>query len=90
MRIAIIAEDSRVSIEGQSERVDLSTLDEEVHAVQWYGTVGEVEYKHDYIANTKKNNERIDDFTPYQKFVDAWMVEAKKPLPVPVGVPNAA
>jgi hypothetical protein len=40
--------------------------------VQWYGTVGEVEFKTDYIANTRKHNERIDDFTPYQKFVDAW------------------
>jgi hypothetical protein len=72
MRIVIIAEDSRVFVEGHSETVDLSTLDEDIHVVQWYGTVGEVEYKHDYVANTKKMNDRITDFTPYQKFVDAW------------------
>ena len=84
MRVIIIAEDSRVSVEGQSEIVDLSTLDEEIHVVQWYGTVGEVEYKNDYVANTKKMNDRITDLTPYQKFVDAWTVEAQKPLPVVV------
>jgi hypothetical protein len=91
MRVVIIPEDNRVSVEGQSEKVDLSTLDEDIHVVQWYGTVGEVEYKHDYVANTKANNIRIDDFAPYQKYVDAWMVEAQKPLPLAVAkVPNAA
>jgi hypothetical protein len=47
-------------------------------------TVSEVEFKTDYIENTRKPNERIDNFTPYQKFVDAWTVEAKKELPVPI------
>jgi hypothetical protein len=78
MRVTIVAEDNLVVVEGQPERVDLSTLDEEIHAVQWFGTVGEVEFKTDYIENTRKHNERISDFTPYQKFVDAWMIEAQK------------
>jgi hypothetical protein len=92
MRVTIIAEENRVSVEGQSETVDLSTLDEEIHVIQWYGTVGEIEYKTDYIANTRKPNERIADFAPFQKFVDLWMIEAQKLLPVPevVVVPNAA
>jgi hypothetical protein len=72
MRVVIIAEDSRVSVEGQSETVDLSTLDQDIGVVQWYGSVGEVEYKYDPIADTKKMNDRITDFTPYQKFVGAW------------------
>jgi hypothetical protein len=83
MRVTIVAEDNIVIVEGQAESVDLSSsLDEEIHAVQWYGTVGEVEYKHDYIENTRKPNERITDFTPYQKFVDLWIVEAQKELPI--------
>lgn len=93
MRVVIIQEDNRVSVEGFSETVDLSTLDEGIHVVQWYGTVGEIEYKHDYVANTKAPNVRITDFTPYQKYVDAWMVEAQKLLPPPVvalPVANAA
>jgi hypothetical protein len=91
MHVTIIAENNCVSVEGQHEMVDLSTLDEDISVVQWYGTVGEVEYKYDYINNTRKPNDRIKDFTPYQKFVDAWTVEAKKLLPVsePM-VPNAA
>jgi hypothetical protein len=82
MRVVIINEDSRVSVEGQSEFVDLSTLDEDIHVVQWYGTVGEIEFKTDYVENSKKMNERITDFSPYQKFVDAWTVEAQKEIEV--------
>jgi hypothetical protein len=78
MRVTIIAEDNRVNVEGQSETVDLSTLDDNIHVIQWYGTVGEVEYKYDYINSGKKPNELIEDFSPYQKFVDAWEVEARK------------
>jgi hypothetical protein len=78
MRVTIIADDGIILVEGQPEKVDLSTLNEEIHAVQWYGTVGEVEYKTDYVENTRKPNERISDFSPYQKFVDLWMVEARK------------
>jgi hypothetical protein len=88
MRVTIIAEENRVNVEGQSETVDLSTLDQAIHVVQWYGTVGEVEYIYDFVANTKKANERISSFADYQKFVDAWEVAAK--LPVVVQVPNAA
>jgi hypothetical protein len=84
--VTIVPIDNKVVVEGQLEIVDLSTLDEEIHAVQWYGTVGEVEYKHDYINNTRKPNDRIEDFSPYQRFVDAWEVEARKPLPVTVPV----
>jgi hypothetical protein len=82
MRVVIIAEDNRVNVEGQSEAVDLSTLDKDIHVVQWYGAVGEIEYKQDYIANTRKPNAALTDFAPYQKFVDAWTVEAQKPTPV--------
>ena len=89
MRVIIIAEDSRVSVEGQSETVDLSTLDEEIHVVQWYGTVGEAEYFNAPGAKFKANTP-ITDFTPYQKYVDAWTVEAQKPLPAKPVLTNAA
>jgi hypothetical protein len=82
MRVVIIAEDGRVSVEGQSEFVDLSTLDENINVIQWYGDNGEVEYKHDYVNNSREPNLSITDFAPYQKFVDAWMVEAQKPIAV--------
>jgi hypothetical protein len=90
MRVVIIAEDNRVNVEGQAETVDLSTLDEDIHVVQWYGTVGEIEYKQDYVANTRKPNDSLTDFAPFQKYVDAWMVEAQKSAPVPTLVTAAA
>lgn len=83
MRVTIIADDSHVYVEEQALVVDLTGLDPEIHAVQWYGTVGEVEYRHDHIANVRKPNERITDFAPYQVFVDQWMIEAQKVPPAP-------
>ncbi len=83
MRVTILVDDSNVYVEEQAIKVDLTGLDEEIHAVQWYGTVGEIEYKHDHIENSKKPNERFSDFSPYQVFVDRWMIEAQKPEPAP-------
>lgn len=81
MRVTIISDDGYVYIEGQAEIVDLSSLDEDIHAVQWYGTRGEVEYKTDYIENTRKPNEIITDIAPYQHLIDLWMIEAQKEAP---------
>lgn len=83
MRATIIADDSTVYVEEQPLKVDLTGLEEDIHAVQWYGTVGEIEYKHDFIENTRKPNERFTDFAPFQVFVDRWMAEAQKPDPLP-------
>ena len=77
MRVTIIADDSTVSVEEQPLIVDLTGLDEDVHAVQWYGVRGEIEYKHDPLNDTKRSNFVIVDFTPYQVFVDRWMIEAQ-------------
>ncbi len=82
MRVTIIADDSAVYVEEQALVVDLSGLDEDIHAVQWYGTVGEIEYKYDAVANTKKPNVRISGFLPFQIFVDRWTIEAQK-VPAP-------
>jgi hypothetical protein len=81
MRVTIIVEENRVNVEGQSETVDCSSL-ADVHVVQWYGSFGEIEYFNaPGGAGVLKDNEHITDFTTYQKFVDAWTVEAKKEAP---------
>lgn len=82
MLVTLVAEDNLVIVNGYPETVDLSSLDEEIHAVQWYGTVGEIEYKTDYVNGTRKGNQRITNFTPFQHYVDLWEVEAKKEAPV--------
>jgi hypothetical protein len=95
MRVTIIAEENRVNVEGKSETVDcLALYADDVHVIQWYGSFGEIEYFNAPGATTFKANEKITDFTPYQKFVDAWTIEAQKPIVIPVPnvlpVPNAA
>lgn len=83
MRVTIIAGDNAVYVEGYAERVDCSSLDEDIHAIQWYNGRGEIEYKTDFTTGDRRMNFCIVDFSPYQHLVDAWMVEARKEPPPP-------
>jgi hypothetical protein len=73
MRITIIPNDGFVSIDGEGySDLDLSFMDNDIHAVQWYDTEGEIERKDSrgrVIAN-----EEITDITSYQLAIDAWGV----------------
>jgi hypothetical protein len=80
MRVIIIPADGFVSIDGIGySKINLSFIDNNIHAVQWYETKGEIERKDSngrIIAN-----ETIDDLTPFQTAIDAWKtanVEASK------------
>lgn len=92
MRVTIIVEENRVNVEGFSETVDCSALyTSGVHVIQWYGAQGEVEYWNPPGQITGiKAPQAITDFSPYQKYVDAWEVEAQKIPPQPEGAANAA
>jgi hypothetical protein len=65
MRVTISADDKQVYVGGEPHIVNVSDLDPAIHAVQWYDTAGEVEYK---TSTTTK----ITDFSPYQTYVDRW------------------
>lgn len=83
MRATIIVDDRTVTIEGMAtETVDMAGIDESIHAVQWYSTWGEIEYRTDVCAHcggvSRKPNERITDIAPFQPFIDRWEIEAKK------------
>ena len=67
-RITIIKSDSHVGIDGQFFPVDCSDLPENFHALQWYGTLGEVEW----LGNPKPQNTEIISIAPYQKYIDRW------------------
>jgi hypothetical protein len=71
MRITIIPNDGFVSIDGEGySDLDLSFMDDNIHALQWYDTEGEIERKDSrgrVIAN-----EEITDITPYQQAIDSW------------------
>lgn len=66
MKVTIVADDSLVGVDEEFKIIDLSTLNANIHAVQWNETAGHIEYK-DYSSNLS-----ITDISPYQSFIDAW------------------
>ena len=68
MNITIVNEDKVVMIDGEGTNFDF-TLDDNIWAIQWDGTKGEVEYK----DNTP--NLELTDFTEYQYLVDGFNTE---------------
>lgn len=75
MRLTIVADDQCVGIDQLFfEPVELPQLDPTIHAVQWYGEYGEVEYKTRFEngALVKPANLLITDVTLFQFAIDAW------------------
>lgn len=75
MKLTIVADDQSVGVDGEFfSPLDLSQLNPTIHAVQWYGEYGEIEYKTVFIngALTKPQNQLITDTAPFQFAVDAW------------------
>ena len=75
MRFVIIADDARVGIDALNyDGLDMSQLDPSIHAIQWYGEYGEIEFKTKFENGqiVKPQNQIITDVTPYQWAVDAW------------------
>lgn len=75
MKLTIVADDKRVGVNNEFiDPIELTQLDQTIHAVQWYGEYGEVEYK-TRIENgklVKPENLLITDMSPFQFAVDAW------------------
>lgn len=76
MRVTIIRDDSAVVVDGERHQVDVSALPADVHAIQWDGVNGEIEYSLAVCTHcnsrSKKPNEYIKDFAPYAAYVNAW------------------
>jgi hypothetical protein len=72
MRLTIVPEDSLVIVDGVPVSIDLLGFSEliGVHAVQWYGSEGEIEFKDGGVSNSI-----ITDVSPYMGVVDAHGVE---------------
>lgn len=66
MRLTIIRGDNTVIVDGRALSVDLSGLPDNLHAVQWDGLAGHVEY------NDGTPNEKLEAITAWQAVVDAW------------------
>ena len=71
MRVTIIPVDGFVSVDNEGySGLDLSFMDADIHALQWYETEGEIERRDSRGRITA--NEDIADLTPYQTALDAW------------------
>jgi hypothetical protein len=70
MKLTIIKDDNAVYLNGSSFGVDCSSLGSGVHAVQWSGESGWIEYKSDELG-VKPENEPIYSLQDFQSFVDA-------------------
>lgn len=76
MRVTIIPDDKSVSVDGEGySGLDLSFMDVDIHAVQWYDTHGEIERK-DPVTKKMTANEEITSFDAFQPVLDVW--QAKK------------
>lgn len=77
MRITIIPIDGVVIIDGIiTSEVDLSFIDPTIHAVQWYGNAGTIEYKNvDTMQLT--HIEDITDISQFQPAIDAAVLKKK-------------
>lgn len=77
-RYTIIAEDKFVSVDGVGYENVTLIIDPLIHAVQWYGTYGEIEYtvSFDPVTKTilKPQNELFEDPSRFQAALDAWQV----------------
>jgi hypothetical protein len=73
MRATIVVDDNLMLIDGVPQQIDCSPLiTQNIHAVQWYDTFGEEEFRSDPATGHRDLNNRITDFSPYQPYVDAW------------------
>lgn len=70
MRLTLIRTDGFISIDGVGYNVDLSTIDQTIHALQWYEDQGEIEYA-DSRGRIVENAEitSLDDF---QYVISLW------------------
>lgn len=87
-RFTIIADDKSVSIDGVGRSPLEFEIDPSIHAVQWYGAFGEVEFKMEFDGTkiVKPSNQMIADYAAFQSALDAWASYVPPPMPTPPGV----
>ena len=65
-RITIVPDDNIVIVDGEARQVSMVGIDPKIHAVQWFGAAGEIEY------NDGRAHAPITDITPFQIFITRW------------------
>jgi hypothetical protein len=72
MRVVIIPSDTFCSVDGVGfHGVEMSSVSADVHAVQWYGTHGEVEIQNPQTGRMVRNDE-INSLAEYSAVFDSY------------------
>jgi len=74
MRLTYIKSDKSIGIDGAFLTVDNSSFDQEVDAIQWYDTYGEIEF----LNRQQRNNEIFENINYIQPLIDLWNIEKIK------------
>ena len=78
MRITIVRDDNLVIVDERAATIDVSDLPSNLHALQWRGETGEVEF------NDGTPNEIIANITQYQRYINVHQeIIAKEDEPPP-------
>jgi hypothetical protein len=78
MRLTIIKDDNFVSIDGVGIfGVDLSQLNQEINAVQWYDSIGNVEIR-DINTNNIISNVTISNIDDFQFAIDNYYIRLEE------------
>ena len=74
MKFTIIPEDKLIIIDGLGYSPLAFKIDANIHAVQWYGEFGEIEYKPEMTPNgvSKPLNKSIMEYSAFEKVLTAW------------------
>lgn len=77
MRVTILPADGFVSIDGEGyTNIDLSIINSDIHAIQWYDTEGEIERKDS--RGRMISNEQITSIEQFQPVLDLWQTTKTK------------
>jgi hypothetical protein len=82
MKLTIVPSDGFISIDGRGfSHLDMSSVPENIHAVQWDGAAGWIEYSITEDG-AKPANTPINSITDFQAVVDLWTAAAAAADPV--------
>lgn len=84
MKVTIIPDDGKVGVDGEFRDVDLSDVDPSIHAVQWNGNAGHIEFK------DGSENEPLKNFGQFQSLVGRWQTKGPPPTPPLFTLPTPA
>jgi len=74
MLVTIIPPDNAVYVDGKMLTVDCASIAQEIHAVQWTGSNGWIEYVN-APGSPVRLNEEIDTLDAFAQLIDSWSTE---------------